>query len=459
MEIDSVIAAANPAARRTVSAPPPAITPRMMPRMLTRPSWPPRITSRSQLAPRCASRSPLTIQPHHRASSEDGFDGSGMLMRVDRPRLLLVAVAAILVIAIGAAIALQPAPAPGAPPTTAARPSPSASATASATVAPAAVFASDLGYSIPWRPGWRRSALLSLRAPATSLVLVGQDLFTRRTPEAERATVGGDTGGPAFFWTLVIQVDRNRDGPTLRQWAAEGHVGARVGQRIEDATIDGRAAINVTAGGSGDVNYLVARGDDVVSIRYNTQGDPPAGATKADLDLMVAGIKLAPTAIAPPTAAPAPGPSTVAGIESFPLRTVRRDWTFVPRLRFEGATVQAELWAVEIYGERRLLALRWEEPRSFTRTVLARQLSPDGRRIVLSTPVEPAIGAGYRLTVVDLVTGATRVLADGLSFRAVTPAWSPDGLRVAYVRATDGPNDSALWVVAAAGGHPRAPLP
>src|SRR5258705_949288 len=56
--MDSVIAAAKPAARRTVSEPPPAITPRMMPRMLTRPSWPPRITSRSQFPWRWASRCP-----------------------------------------------------------------------------------------------------------------------------------------------------------------------------------------------------------------------------------------------------------------------------------------------------------------------------------------------------------------------------------------------------------------
>jgi hypothetical protein len=38
MEIDSVMAAAKPGERRTVVEPPPAITPRMMPRMLTRPS-------------------------------------------------------------------------------------------------------------------------------------------------------------------------------------------------------------------------------------------------------------------------------------------------------------------------------------------------------------------------------------------------------------------------------------
>src|SRR5207245_577069 len=56
MEMDSVMAAANPAARSTVFEPPPAITPRMIPRMLTRPSWPPRMTSRSQFVVRWCSR-------------------------------------------------------------------------------------------------------------------------------------------------------------------------------------------------------------------------------------------------------------------------------------------------------------------------------------------------------------------------------------------------------------------
>src|ERR1700738_4003235 len=49
--MDSVIAAAKPAARRTVRVPPPEITPRVIPRMLTSPSWPPRITSRNQSVP------------------------------------------------------------------------------------------------------------------------------------------------------------------------------------------------------------------------------------------------------------------------------------------------------------------------------------------------------------------------------------------------------------------------
>jgi hypothetical protein len=373
-----------------------------------------------------------------------------------RYRPLVVALAVITLIVLAVGVFLQrTGPLPSDDPI-ATSPTPSASATSTAVAS--RVYRSDLGYSLELADGWRRSERLSLRTPASSLVLVGHDLFTRRTPEDERANVGGETGGPAWFWALAIEVDKNRDGLSLRQWVAEGRVGFGTGQRVDDATLDGRPAINVTGGARGDVHYLVARGDDVISIRYTLQGDAPAGASKADLDRMIASIRLDPAATLRATPSPPAGASTVAGIESLPLGTLTGDWTLALRLRPEGATVMAELWAIEIYGERRLLALRWEEPRSFTRTVLRRQLSPDGRRIVLSTPVAPSVGAGYQLTVVELATGATRLLVEGRSARALAPAWSPDGSRVAYVRATDGPNDSSLWMVDASGGQPRGPL-
>lgn len=332
----------------------------------------------------------------------------------------------------------------------------SASPSSSATPSPGRTYQSDLGYSIEIADGWRRSDLLSLRTPATSLVLVGEDVFTRRTPEDERANVGGDTGGPAGFWTLSVEVDKNRDGLSLRAWVAEGHAGLGQGQIIEDATIDGRQAINVTSAPRDSAHYLVARGDDVVNIRYNTQGAPPAGAARTDFDRMIATIHLAQTPVARPTPALPAGASTVAGIESFPVGALTGDWAFA--LRWQSATALAELWAVEIFGERRILAARWAEPRSFTRTVLRRQISPDGKRIVLSTPVDSSVGAGYQLTVVELATGATRVLVQGRDQRALTPAWSPDGSRVAYVRATDAPNDSTLWTIDASGAAPRGPL-
>jgi hypothetical protein len=385
--------------------------------------------------------------------------GSGVTTGSPRPsrqRAGFVALAVLTLIVLAVGVFLQATGRPASTGPAAGSPSASPSTTASVTADPSRVYQSDLGYSIALVEGWRRSDLLSLRAPDSSLVLVGHDLFTRRTPEGERANLGGETGGPAWFWALIVEVDKNRDGLNLRQWVAEGHVGFSSGQRVEDVTIDSRPAINVTGGARGDVNYLVARGDDVVSIRYTLQGEPPSGASKTDLDRMIASIRLAATSVARPTPTPPAGASTVAGIESFPLGTLTGDWTFVERL--QGTTALAELWAVEIYGERRSLAVRWEEPRSFTRTVLRRQLSPDGKRIVLSTRVDPSVGAGYQLTVVELATGATRVLVQGRDQRALTPAWSPDGSRIAYVRATDAPNDSTLWIVDASGGQPRGPL-
>jgi len=84
---------------------------------------------------------------------------------------------------------------------------------------------------------------------------------------------------------------------------------------------------------------------------------------------------------------------------------------------------------------------------------LSRQLSPDGRQIVLSDPVDVA---GRGLVVIDLPTGATRVIATPDIADEAT--WSPDGQRIAYRGyALQGPlqKESGLWVVSAAGGVPR----
>jgi hypothetical protein len=84
---------------------------------------------------------------------------------------------------------------------------------------------------------------------------------------------------------------------------------------------------------------------------------------------------------------------------------------------------------------------------------LSRQLSPDGRQLVLSDPVDVA---GRGLVVIDLVTAAKRVIptpdvADQVS-------WSPDGQRIAYRGfALQGPlqKESGLWLVNASGGAPQ----
>lgn len=84
---------------------------------------------------------------------------------------------------------------------------------------------------------------------------------------------------------------------------------------------------------------------------------------------------------------------------------------------------------------------------------LPRQLSPDGRQLVLTDAVDVA---GRGLVVIDLVSGTTRVIAT--PDVADETSWSPDGQRIAYRGyALQGPlqKESGLWVVSASGGTPR----
>lgn len=87
----------------------------------------------------------------------------------------------------------------------------------------------------------------------------------------------------------------------------------------------------------------------------------------------------------------------------------------------------------------------------------SRQLSADGRRLVLS---DPADVAGTGLIVVDLIAGTARQIP--LKVAAIQPAWSPDGQRIAFEGSEPaGPfrKDSGVWVVSATGGDERQVLP
>jgi hypothetical protein len=164
-----------------------------------------------------------------------------------------------------------------------------------------------------------------------------------------------------------------------------------------------------------------------------TQSSPPlatasATATPAFRDLMVAAA------------------GDVRGDHALALHVISSPTAGVPS--------QLRIWDVPIDGSpARQLVAYTRGPQIFTdfdNLVLSRQLSADGRRLVLSDPVDVS---GSGLLVVDLIAGTARMIAiDGGSDQ---PAWSPDGQRIAYRGFTvAGPfqKESGVWTVPAAGG-------
>jgi dipeptidyl aminopeptidase/acylaminoacyl peptidase len=119
-----------------------------------------------------------------------------------------------------------------------------------------------------------------------------------------------------------------------------------------------------------------------------------------------------------------------------------------------GANSATRFWDVALDGSapKQLLAYNAGEQllTGYDYFDFARQLSPDGRQLVLTDPVDMA---GTGLLVVDLVAGTTRKIAT--SGAAGSAAWSPDGQRIAYRGFTiAGPfqKESGIWVVPASGG-------
>ena len=135
------------------------------------------------------------------------------------------------------------------------------------------------------------------------------------------------------------------------------------------------------------------------------------------------------------------------------------DWAFAIRAGMGVSGGHAvpgvgELWAIPLAGAPATLIARyvdWSDGSELRANILRRQLSADGKRLVLS-------GAGangrYVLSLIDLGAGKVTIAAQDPAADLIRPALSPDGTKVAYVRkAAD--RDDGLWLVNADGASAR----
>ncbi|HEV8228768.1 MAG TPA: hypothetical protein VGQ86_02330 [Candidatus Limnocylindria bacterium] len=144
---------------------------------------------------------------------------------------------------------------------------------------------------------------------------------------------------------------------------------------------------------------------------------------------------------------PVTRPNVLEGIAAYPMGDLHGDVALVLRGKpnFAAGSIQmGELWAVPLDGTSPRLLLRYPGGAvgvgypQLGFTVLARQLSPDARRLVLSASFldqTQFYGPQYRgrLVIVDLNTSDARVVgADDPRQYVNRPAWSPDGERIAY---------------------------
>jgi hypothetical protein len=179
-------------------------------------------------------------------------------------------------------------------------------------------------------------------------------------------------------------------------------------------------------------------------------------------------VACAPSAV---TATPSPTATATATAEpsSAPTETPR-DIRLTAAGEFRGQHALVQQWTYEQAGIGEMIRI-WDAPldgsiprelvayhrgpqivTQWDNSDIARQLSPDGRKLIVADALDVA---GTGLFVIDLVSGsAAAIVTNG---GADQLAWSPDGRHIAFRGFTVSPllsHETGIWVVDAAGGAP-----
>lgn len=184
---------------------------------------------------------------------------------------------------------------------------------------------------------------------------------------------------------------------------------------------------------------------------------PSTGATVSPT-LIGSSPPLASPTAATAVAVPALGPLPASGYEAFALGRLGGDWAFT----IDGSEPVARLWAVPLNGGPAKLAARYRRA-SGDGGVLGSQFAPDGKRLVLVVGApRPSGGTRASLVVLDLETGRVSALGRDDADGDYSPAWSPDGQQLAYVRRLDQSTaafDDGIWLMRTDGTGVRQLIP